>query len=130
MAPPLTIAASRAALPHLQAAAYMVVMQIGAAASRRPGDPLGQIFHRAIELGPRKLPIGIRAPHEGKQRVNIPVLGGDFGHDLLREDIERRLGDGHAVELPWRTARNRASDSISSSRERATSRPFGTRPSE
>ncbi len=46
-----------------------------------------------------KIAIRIRAPNRGKKFVLAPVFGGAHGHDLLRQNIERRFRNVDAVEV-------------------------------
>ena len=100
MAPALAIAARRAPFrafrrrPTWSWCRYVRPRPVDA------GDSLRQVFNRPIELGPRKIPIRIGPAHEREQLVHVPILRGDLGHDLLRQNVQRRLGNSHAVEQP------------------------------
>ena len=86
------------AAPRSQLPVDAVVVQEGAAAPARGCDAVGQ--HRR---GPRRSR-GVRgcdrerAPHELVQRFDVPFVLRARGDDLLREDVERRLGDLQRVE--------------------------------
>ena len=59
------------------------------------------------------------------QLVLVPFACGDLGDDLLREHVERLLGDRQPVELAAATASSNAAHSTRSSRDSGKSRPFG-----
>ena len=59
----------------------------------------GERAHDVQEFLARELRIGIRAANEVEESRLGPFRRGDFGNDLLREDIERFLRNQNAVEL-------------------------------
>ena len=63
-----------------------------------------------------------------EQRVFVPLLAGDFGNDLLRQNVEWLLRHDQRVEFTARTQSSRAAHSTRSSREIGNSRAFGVPP--
>ncbi|MFN8170670.1 MAG: hypothetical protein U0R65_02255 [Candidatus Nanopelagicales bacterium] len=49
---------------------------------------------------------GGRAPRQGKEVVDGPVVDGDRGHDLLGEDVQRRAGDPQLLDPTLAHARS------------------------
>src|SRR5437763_473686 len=68
-----------------------VAVKVGRAMTVARRVTFGQRAHDVEELIARQLRIGIRTPHEVEESVFGPLAGGNFGDDLLREDIERFL---------------------------------------
>ena len=70
------------------------------------GETVGEHAHGGVELIAREIAVGIGATQDVVQRVFVPFLAGDFGHDLLREHVERlrrldqrvEFAAAHAVE--------------------------------
>ncbi len=75
----------------------MVQQRAGTAARCR--DAVGEDFNHSVERGPFEAAIGICSPHQGEEVVVSPVVRRRRGHDLLRQDVEWRFGDGQPVEL-------------------------------
>ena len=79
-----------------------VPVQEGAPASPRGRDALGEHADHLVEGGAAEVSVGIRAAHEIEQAVQIvPFLRrrSRFGDELLREDVERGLGNADSVEV-------------------------------
>ena len=74
-------------------------MQIGAAAAALGVDAFGEHAHHGVEILALEIAVRIRAAHEIEQLVLAVFARRDFGDDLLREHVERMLGDAQAVEL-------------------------------
>ncbi len=55
--------------------------------------------HDFVELPAFEITEGMRAAQQGEQSVLIPFASGDFGHDLLRENVERFGGHVELVQL-------------------------------
>ena len=129
MAPPLVMAARRAAAPPAQAVVDAVAKEIRAVAAAPRGDAFGEHVDDGVEIGARQSAIGIGAAHQREQIVFLPFLGGAGGDDLLRQDVERRFGNDQAIEFAARaSARTSAAHSSSSSRVVAKMRPLGMAP--
>src|SRR3989442_10184188 len=64
---------------------------------RRP--PRSTLFPYTTLFRSSKLPVGISTPDHFKQCIFGPYLGGDRGHNLLRENVERLFWNGNAIEL-------------------------------
>ncbi len=104
------------AAPAPQHAVDAVAMQVGAATAAAGLDPVGEHLHDRVEVGAREVGIGRGPPHERVEVVLPPGFRRAGGHDLLREDVERRRGGRTRSSLPARTARRMAAHSTSSSR--------------
>jgi len=65
---------------------------LGGIAVREHGDDL-------VELGLFQAAVRVGAAEKLEQRLLVPFLCGRFGCDLLREHVERLVGDEHAIEL-------------------------------
>lgn len=76
----------------------MIVMQIGPSAPGPACNPLRKILDRPIKFGPRQVLIRIGPPHEREQFIHVPIIGCDLGHDLLCQNIQRGLGNRHAIQ--------------------------------
>ena len=74
-------------------------MQIGAAPAALGVDAFGEHAHHGVEILAREIAVRIGAAHEREELVFAVLARGDFGDDLLREHVERMLGDAQAVEL-------------------------------
>ncbi len=81
-----------------------VVMEERAAPAAPGAEPLGQHLHDRGELGARQVAIGRGAADEREEFVLAPFLRRDFGDDLLRQHVERLLGDRKAVQFAARDA--------------------------
>ena len=99
MAPPQVMAVSRAPLRARSTLVDRVAMQIGAAPAALGVDAFGEHAHHGVEILARQIAVRIRAAHEREELVFAVFARGDFGDDLLREHVERMLGDAQAVEL-------------------------------
>ena len=76
-----------------------VVMQISAASTASRRETFGQHPHHRVKIFARKIPVGIRAPNRFEERILGPFFGRHRGHDLLRENIERLLGNLQSIEF-------------------------------
>ena len=74
-------------------------MQHGSAAPTRGGDAFGEHCDDGIEIAAAQIAIGIRAANELIQIVFAPGLGRCFGHNLLRQNIERVVGNLNALQI-------------------------------
>ncbi len=61
--------------------------------------PSESISMMASKFGAREIAIRIGAAYGVEEIVFVPIFGGAHGHDLLREDVERRFGNREAVEF-------------------------------
>ena len=88
----------------------------------------GQHQHNFVELITREITERIGALIEREEVILAPFLRPDFGHDLLRQNVERLRRHGDVVQLaaPRRVQQRGASHS--SSRDSGKSRPFDTPP--
>ena len=79
-----------------------------------------------VEIRARKIAIGIGAADQREEIVFAPVFGGARGHDLLRQNVERRFGNDRSGRVRLAaSARTSAAHSTSSSRVVAKMRPLG-----
>ena len=78
--------------------ADVVVVEIDASTAGLACDAFRQVLDRAIKIGAGQTAIGIGSPDEREQIVDVPVLRGCLGNDLLGEHVERRLRNGDAVQ--------------------------------
>ena len=98
MAPPPVSAASRAPAPGPQPAVDGVVVQVRAAAPAPGLDPPAGQRHHVVEVLAGQLGVGGRMPGQGPHRLDVPLVGGgDLGHQLLGQDVER--GDGRLEQV-------------------------------
>src|SRR2546423_846500 len=74
-------------------------MEVGAAAAAVRGKAIRQHAYDTVEVLPLQASERIRALHEAKEGVLVPLLCRSGGDDLLRQDIERLLRDAEAVQL-------------------------------
>src|SRR5262249_40249478 len=76
-----------------------VVVEERAVAAEARGGTLGEVLDDLVEGLTRQPLVGGGPADEGVQLVGAPGAAGALGGDLLREDVERRLGRTDAVEL-------------------------------
>ena len=89
------------AFPRPQAAIDAVAMEIRPPAPARRRDPLAQHLEDVIVIGTRQVPVRIRPAEAFEECIFIPLLAGDRGDDLLRQDVQRRIGNVDAIESPF-----------------------------
>jgi len=75
-----------------------VTMQIGGAAPDPGREAVGEHLHHLVEGGAGEFPIGPGPAQALEQSLLVPVLGGDFGDDLLGQHIQGLVGNPDAVE--------------------------------
>ena len=75
-------------------------MQVCRVTSTRAGHAFGKHFDDLFKVRARKMAIWISSAHGLEQIIFPPVFGGAHGHDLLRQNVQRRFGNGDAVEIP------------------------------
>ena len=63
-----------------------------------PGDALGVHADHRVEIRPREVAVGPGAPHPPEQIVLADLLASRPRDDLLREDVERMLGQSRLLE--------------------------------
>ena len=91
----------RAALAA-QHAVDRVAVQVGGAPAAARVEAVAQHTHDFEVFGPSELRERRRTPVEREQIVFAPLLHADLGDDLLRQHIERFVGQHDAVELAAR----------------------------
>ena len=84
------------AAPAAQDVIDRVAMDERAAPAAAGGEALGQHAHDCVEILAGKVAEGPGAPQPIVKLALRPVLRGDFGDDLLRQHVERPLGDRRA----------------------------------
>ena len=62
--------------------------------------PFAEHVHDRVEVVARQIAIGPGPAAQCEQLVLVPFLAGHGGHDLLRQDVERRSGISIASKLP------------------------------
>src|SRR4051794_39505769 len=62
-------------------------------------EALGEHADDCLEILTRQVAVRPGAAETVEQRILAPVLGGDFGHDLLRQYIERPFRNSQSVEF-------------------------------
>ena len=66
---------------------------------REVAIPSDSICDNGVEVGSVQIAIRIGAPHQREQIVFVPILGGGFRHDLLRQDVERVLAGSQSARV-------------------------------
>jgi len=84
----------------IKAAIHAIVQEVGAIAPTSGVDAFREHFDDGIEFDAGQIAVGIGAADGGEQVVDSPLLAGAHGDDLLRQDVQRGLGDLDAVEMP------------------------------
>lgn len=87
------------AAPCMQAPMYRIAMQIPGARTKSRAEAIAQHAHHAIEGHPAQPGERPRAPHQREQRIFIPVFAHGFGHDLLRQHVDRRQRNAQGVHF-------------------------------
>jgi len=82
-----------ATTPAAQAASDHIPMHVGPAHAAPARITLGEHAQNCVVLHTIKRCIRHRVAHEFEQRILAPLAARHFCSDLLREDIERRLGN-------------------------------------
>ena len=88
-----------AAAPSAQRTGGGVAVQVGAAHAVAGGVAFGQHAQHGVEAGAFQLRVGLRAAHQIEQFILAPFAAGHFGHDLLRQHVQRRGWDAQGVEF-------------------------------
>ena len=88
------------ALAPAQLAVDRVVVHVRAACAAPGGDAVADEVDHLVELVARHLGVGRGAPEEREEIVGAPLLRAHLGHDLLRGDVEREVGELDGVEAP------------------------------
>ena len=114
------------ALARAQHLVDRVAVQIGAAPAALGADAVGEHAHHGVEILALEIAIRIRAAHQREQLVLAVFARGDFGDDLLREHVERMLGNVQRGRAR-RAARHRAARRNRPARRGCAGkmRPFG-----
>ncbi len=86
----------------MQHSIHSILMQKLGRATQSNRNSIGEHLDDLVEVLALEVREGKRAPHQVEERVDRPGLGRALRHDLLREDVERRLGRMHAIEPPGR----------------------------
>ena len=105
IAPPLVIAASRAPRRARKRLVHLVAIEIRAVTSATCGDALGEHLQNVFEFLTRQIAIRIGAPNHLEQFVLVPLFAAQHGDDLLRQDVERLVGNHDAIEIQLRGSR-------------------------
>src|SRR5262249_16369684 len=79
-----------------------VVMQVSVPAAEASGIALGEHANDFIEFFAGQVVIWINLSRQVEQFVFGPFFAGDRGYYLLRENIQRCLGNDKLVEFGWR----------------------------
>ena len=116
------------AAARAQAAVDAIVVQVRPAAAARGRDAVGEHRERRSSKS-RALEIAVRIgrAHRRVERVDFPLVLRAGGDDLLREDVERRVGNLERVERAAadRADQRRALEQLVARRREKT--PFGLR---
>ena len=118
------------AAPAAQAAVHAVAMQIGAVAPAPRGDALRQHLDDLVEVRrAADRDTGRRGGRARTARLRASRPAAHGRDDLLRQDVERRVGNDDAVELAAadRQHERRALDQLVARRRRRAA-PLGTAP--
>ena len=97
-----------------QAAMHGVAMQVAGARAAARGESVCEHPHDGIEILAREPGIRPCAAQPVVQGVLAPLTGANFGHDLLRQHVQRRARDRQRVEFtaPHAVQQRRAFDQI------------------
>ena len=76
-----------------------VAEEIRSIAAALRSDSLREHLQNAVVLLALQVAIGIGAAHAVEERVFVPILAGAHGNDLLRQDVERRVGNVQDIEI-------------------------------
>ena len=76
-----------------------IVVNEGAAPAAAGAEALGQHADEREKILARQIAERPGAADQREEPLLAPFLGGGFGDDLLRHDIEREFGDRETVEL-------------------------------
>ena len=87
------------ALAPAQPAMHGVAMQVGGTLAVAGAEAVGQHPHHLVEVLACQLRIRLCAPHQGEQRVLVPLARRHFRHDLLRQHVQRRGRHDQRVEF-------------------------------
>ena len=87
-----------AAAPPAHSPVHAVAIEVRAIAAAARRDAFGKHFEDCVKIGARKAAIRISAAHQPEQVLLFPVLAGAHGDHLLRQHVERRLGDLKLVQ--------------------------------
>ena len=87
------------AAPAAQQTVHGIVVDQRAAPPAPAAEALGQHADHGRVVLARQLPIGPRPPEQREQLVLAAFARADLGHDLLRQHVERLLGDHEPVQL-------------------------------
>ena len=108
---PLRLDIARAeprAPPAAQAPVHAVAVHHRPRAPLAARHALREHREHLIERRAREIPVGRGAPHQIEHLVLAAILPGRDGHDLLRQDVERRVAQRDRVEhAPPRRAHDR-----------------------
>ena len=86
------------AAPALHAPVHAVAVEERGGAARRRRDPVREHPHDRVEVLPRERAVRPGPPDEREEPVLVDRAARRLGHDLLREDVERRVADGDRLE--------------------------------
>ena len=105
MAPPPVSATRRAPRRARSRPFTASQVQVGAAPPAAGGEALGQHAHQRVEAVAGQAAVRIRPAHHPVQLVGGPLARRALGDDLLRQDVERGLGDRNLVQVTARRGR-------------------------
>ena len=64
------------------------------------GIPSGEHVEHRLVRRPGQVGVTRRSGDQFKERIDVPVLHGDHGHDLLAQDVQRVAGDTRGFDAP------------------------------
>ena len=76
-----------------------VAMQIGPVTAAARRDSLGKDFEHCVKVLAGQIAVRVRPEHGPEQVVLVPLFAGAHGHDLLSQDVQRRVRNLELVEF-------------------------------
>src|SRR5439155_7340112 len=76
-----------------------VTMEIGSVAATASCDSLGEDFHERVKISTAQIAIRIGPVDRLEQVVLMPIFAGAHRHDLLCQNVQRRVGNLQLVKL-------------------------------
>src|SRR5215470_1215596 len=112
-----------ATAPGAEFSVHAVSMQVGAVASSARGDAFGKHLENAVVGVERKVFVWVGATDQVVKFDFSAFFGSAGGDDLLRQHVERRVGDDEAVEIALadRSQQRRAFEEVIASRDKKAS---------
>ncbi len=78
------------------------MVDVCAPASPFGGEPFRHHAHDLVEALARQVAVRVGAPHHLEQLILRPLHRGHLGNDLLRQHVQRLLGDDQLIQLALR----------------------------